>query len=203
MTSAASGGDPLDQAFFAQPVLTVARALVGAVLEATGTGGVRRVRIVETEAYGGTDDPASHAGRGPTPRSAIMFGPAGFAYVYVIYGMHHCLNLVTCAEGEAGAVLIRALEPMTGREIMARRRGLDPDACRDRDLTAGPGRLCRALGIDLRWNGTVLGDSAPGIVVEPCPELAPRIAATPRIGIRQAVDRPYRFVAVGSPCLTV
>jgi DNA-3-methyladenine glycosylase len=144
----------LGRAFFAADPVTVARALVGAVLEVTAPGtGRASGRIVEVEAYGGPDDPASHAAGGPTPRSAIMFGPPGLAYVYFIYGMHHCLNVVTGPAGSAGAVLIRALEPLEGRDGMAVRRGLDPLRCRDRDLAGGPGRVCQALGIDLAWNG--------------------------------------------------
>ena len=196
MTSAASRGDPLDQAFFAQPVLTVARALVGAELEVTGTAGACRVRIVETEAYGGTDDPASHAGGGPTPRSAIMFGPAGFAYVYVIYGMHHCLNLVTGPEGEAGAVLIRAAEPMTGVPTHPGKA--------DHRLCAGPGLLCRALGIDRSWNGFAVAGGLPGpahLRVRPgAGDVEPQ--ASPRIGIRRAVRRPWRFFDPASNSLS-
>ncbi|MBE0566690.1 MAG: DNA-3-methyladenine glycosylase, partial [Krumholzibacteria bacterium] len=100
--------------FFARPVLEVARALVGTELQVGTPGGPVHCRLVEVEAYGGRDDPASHAGRGPTPRSRIMFGPPGYAYVYVIYGMHHCLNIVTGDDGTAGAVLLRAAEPLAG-----------------------------------------------------------------------------------------
>ena len=186
-------GEALAQAFFARPVLTVARELVGAVLE---TAAGARVRIVETEAYGGTDDPASHAGRGPTPRSAIMFGPAGFAYVYLIYGMHHCLNLVTGPPGTAGAVLIRAAEPLAG---VAPRPGTP-----EHRLCAGPGRLCRSLGIDRGWNGRPVAADLSG---EPGLRLrrgaAPEsLAATPRIGIRRAAVRRWRFVDAGSPALS-
>lgn len=182
---------PADQAFFARPVLDVACDLVGATLEVGGPGGVLAVRLVEVEAYGGRDDPASHAGRGPTPRSRIMFGPAGHAYVYLIYGMHHCLNLVTGPDGEAGAVLLRAAEPLDGL----------PD---DPRLLAGPGRLCRGLGIDMGWNGLPVAGDLPGagrLRILPGPRPM-RIAATPRIGIRQAARRCWRFVDPGSGALS-
>ncbi|HPF71739.1 MAG TPA: DNA-3-methyladenine glycosylase [Candidatus Krumholzibacteria bacterium] len=181
----------LDAAFFARPVLDVARDLVGAILEVDGPGGTRRARLVEVEAYGGQDDPASHAGRGPTPRSRLMFGPAGYAYVYLVYGMHHCLNVVTGPDGEASAVLIRAAEPLAG-------------LADDPRLLAGPGRLCRALGIDLAWNGRPLAAGLPGpaglrLVAGPLPD---RIAASPRIGIRQAADRPWRFTDPASAAVS-
>lgn len=202
---------PLRQSFFARNTTKVARELVGCVLEVTGGDGQVVVgRIVEVEAYLGEDDPASHAGRGRTPRSAIMFGPPGFAYVYIIYGVHHCLNFVTEVEGKAGAVLVRAVEPLKGRDLMAARRGLDPGSASDRDLCSGPGRLCQALGIDRQWNGSPL---VPGLAeaVSPWPgkirlfpgEGPPKgPGVTPRIGIRQATDRLFRFIDPGSGCLS-
>lgn len=198
-----------DRAFFAGDPVAVARALVGAVLEVTGADGRRCAgRLVEVEAYGGPDDPASHAFGGPTPRSAVMFGPPGVAYVYFIYGMHHCLNVVTGPAGTAGAVLVRAVEPLRGRPDMARRRGLDPDAAGDRDLAGGPGRLCAALGIDLAWNGlpVVAGArrpaAAPGRLRIVAGESPARLVASPRIGVRRAADRPWRFCDADSPCLS-
>ncbi len=196
---------PLQQAFFTRKTLTVAEELVGCVLEVGGVSG----RIVEVEAYLGEEDPASHAGRGRTPRSEIMFGPPGFAYVYLIYGMHHCLNFVTEKEGTAGAVLVRALEPLAGRELMAERRGLDPNTASDRGLCSGPGKLCQALGIDRKWNGRplVLGLAAPSsetgrirLFLGEGPPGGP--FATPRIGIRQATDRLFRFIDPNSGCLS-
>ena len=181
----------LGQPFFARPVCDVARDLVGTVLEVATAAGPARVRLVEVEAYGGRDDPASHAGRGPTPRSRIMFGPPGYAYVYLIYGMHHCLNVVTGAEGEAGAVLVRAAEPLAGL----------PDEPR---LLAGPGRLCRALGIDLAWNGRPLAADLPGpadLRLQPGPPPA-QVAVSQRIGIRQATERLWRFSDPDSPSLS-
>jgi len=202
---------PLQQSFFARDTITVAQELVGCILQMVGDdGGIVSGRIVEVEAYGGEDDPASHAGNGRTPRSEIMFGPPGFAYVYIIYGMHHCLNFVTEVEGTAGAVLIRGMEPLVGRELMADRRGLDPETARDRDLCSGPGRLCQALGIDRRWNGLPLVSG----LADPETSGAGQIrlfhgegppggpAATPRIGIRQATDCLHRFIDSGSDCLS-
>jgi DNA-3-methyladenine glycosylase len=195
--------EQLQQSFFGRDTITVAKELVGCLIQVVGDDGAEvSGRIVEVEAYEGENDPASHAGRGRTPRSEIMFGPPGYAYVYIIYGMHHCLNFVTEAEGTAGAVLIRALEPVDGRELMAGRRGLDPRKVSDRDLCAGPGRLCQALGIDRRWNGLPLVPELPetGFPVAgkfrlfhgEGPPGGP--AASPRIGIRQAADRLYRFI---------
>ncbi len=194
----------LAEDFFLRDVVTVARDLIGCEVRVRHADGVRAGRIVEAEAYGGTDDPASHAGRGPTPRSAIMFGPPAVVYVYLVYGMHHCLNFVTGPEGSAGAVLIRALEPLAGREAMAAARGLDPAACADRQLTAGPGRLCAALGLDLGWNGRLLTDPDSGIAVaaRATPVAARDILAGPRVGITRAVERPWRFRLSGSRCLT-
>ena len=208
---------PLSQDFFARSTVTVARELIGCVLAVVPTGEPTVAgRIVEAEAYLDEADPASHAGRGRTPRSAIMFGPPGVAYVYLIYGMHHCLNFVTEPDGTAGAVLIRALEPVDGAAEMARRRGLDPSRVAKPGLCAGPGRLCRACGIDLAWNGRpVVADleapeapeEAAGAVsgvlrVFPADGEQPAVQATPRIGIRLAQDRLYRFIARGNPHLS-
>ena len=202
---------PLRQTFFARSTITVARDLVGCGLLVTAAAG-REVsgRIVEAEAYGGENDPASHAGRGRTPRSEIMFGPPGYAYVYLIYGMHYCLNFVAETDGEAGAVLIRALEPALGGELMAERRGFGPGKASERDLCTGPGRLCQALGNELRWNGLPLvpglpgpDSSAPGQIRLVDGKGPPGGAvATPRIGIRQAADRPNRFIDPRSACLS-
>lgn len=194
--------EPLNSAFFAREVVAVARDLVGCTLVVTGDdGAVCSGRIVEVEAYGGEDDPASHAGRGRTPRSAIMFGPPAVAYVYLIYGMHHCLNFVTGSQGTASAVLIRAIEPLEGRDLMAERRGLDPGKCRDRDIAGGPGKLCRAMGIDLGWNGRKLNTDKGIEVMEGMPPVI--VEATPRIGIQQAVDRRHRFIDPDSPCCSI
>lgn len=182
--------------FFARPTLEVAPELIGAALHVRSGGVECAGRIVEVEAYLGEDDPASHAGRGRTPRSAIMFGKAGVAYVYLSYGVHHCLNFVTEEEGRAGAVLIRGLEPIAGRESMVARRGLPAERCDDRAISGGPGKLCSACGIDLDWNGRPLRRPAAGrdgLWVR-ARDREPGIAATPRIGIRRATERLYRFI---------
>jgi len=201
----------LPQSFFPRPTLDVAHDLVGTVLSAGLAGEIVSGRIVEVEAYLGAGDPASHAARGPTQRSAIMFGPPGVAYVYFIYGVHHCLNVVTEPAGRAGAVLIRALEPLTGCEIMMRRRANRSSCRRGRhrlrivDLCNGPGKLCQALGIDLNWNGIQFGRGKSQLCwlsLERQNGVSLRILATPRIGIRQAVTKPYRFVVADSRFLS-
>jgi DNA-3-methyladenine glycosylase len=205
----------LAESFYARPTLEVARDLVGAVLIAGQGNQTVTGRIVEVEAYLGAGDPASHAANGPTRRSAIMFGPPGVAYVYLIYGMHHCLNVVTEREGRAGAVLIRALEPLRGVEVMAGRRRVRLAARRQagarvrraayRQLCNGPGKLCQALGIDLRWNGLPFKSRrARGRRLWLIPPAAPvaSLVATPRVGIRVATAAPYRFVDADSDCLS-
>lgn len=177
----------LDPAFFSRSAITVARDLIGASFLVDGIGGI----VVETEAYV-PDDPASHSFRGPTPRNRAMFGAPGHAYVYRSYGIHWCVNMV-CEPGSA--VLLRALQPISGVDVMAARRGLaDP-----RRLCAGPGRLCQALAIDQRHDGHSLF-SAPFVVEER--ESMPAIATGPRIGITKAVERPWRFGLAGSPYLS-
>ena len=140
----------LPRAFFGRPTVEVARDLLGRLLvRRLPDGAELRGRIVETEAYRGEGDTASHASRGRTPRNAVMFGPPGYAYVYLIYGMYHCLNVVTEPEGVAGAVLIRAVEPVAGLERMKALRPVK----RLVDLTNGPGKLCRAFAVDRSLNG--------------------------------------------------
>ena len=165
----------------------VARALLGATLHGPAGSG----RIVETEAYGGAEDPASHAARGPTPRSEIMFGPAGRLYVYLIYGMHHCANVVTGEEGDGQAVLIRAIEPLGDTAAMEANRPVR----RRRDLTNGPGKLCAALGIDRSHNDIDLLASRSAVRIEPRTEAPPEesIVTTTRIGLSVAVDTPWRW----------
>lgn len=192
---------PLPRSFYERPVLTVARALLGRLLVHETRG--RRVsgRIVEVEAYRGADDPASHAFRGPTPRNRVMFADAGHAYVYFTYGMHHCLNVVTGPSGEASAVLIRALEPVEGIERMLRRRGLAGEEAFVR-LSRGPGCLTQALGLDRRHDGLDL-THGPLWIGAGLPERSGhRVVRGPRIGIRLATDRPWRFFLEGHPCVS-
>ncbi len=177
----------LDRHFFDRPVLDVSRDLIGATLLADGVGGV----IVEVEAYDQTD-PASHSFRGPTPRNAAMFGEAGHAYVYKIYGIHYCLNFV-CQPGSA--ILIRALQPVAGIKTMHERRG----GVSEKQLCSGPGKLAQALGIDLSQNGLPL--DAPPFEISSAEE-AFRIATGARIGITKGVETPWRFVLEGSPFLS-
>ncbi|MCA9792052.1 MAG: DNA-3-methyladenine glycosylase [Candidatus Eremiobacteraeota bacterium] len=174
--------------FFERDTEVVARELVGCHLCHGGSRG----RIVEVEAYRGHDDPASHAFRGPTPRSQIMFGQPARAYVYLSYGVHRCLNVVAHRPGLAGAVLLRALEPIEGIEEMRRRRG------RVDQLASGPGRLCQAMGVELSHDGTDLLE-AGGLVLYPGPTPAERVVAGPRIGISVATEREYRFWLEGNP----
>jgi DNA-3-methyladenine glycosylase len=177
----------LDAGFFARDSATVAADLIGVRLLVDGVGGV----IVETEAYD-QDDPASHSFRGPTARNAAMFGPPGRAYIYRSYGIHWCLNMV-CAP--VGGVLIRALEPTDGLDLMAERRGTTDK----RLLCSGPGRLCQALAIT-GAQGHLPLDQQPFALT---PAAAPRtVVVGPRIGLSKAVDTPWRFGAAGSRFLS-
>jgi DNA-3-methyladenine glycosylase len=170
-------------------VHAVARDLVGCRLLFDGCGGT----IVETESYE-RDDPACHAYVGLTERTRVLFGPPGRAYVYLSYGIHSLLNFVAEAEGEAAAVLIRALEPTDGLERMRAQRGARPDT----DLCSGPGKLTEALGIGLELNDAdLLG--GPFELTAPAPGSRPEVVAGPRIGITKAVERPWRFCAAGNP----
>ena len=173
--------------FFVRSVHVVARDLVGCRLLFDGVGGT----IVETESYE-RDDPACHAYVGLTDRTEPLFGPPGRAYVYLSYGIHSLLNAVAEPEGEAAAVLIRALQPTDGLERMRARRGQRPDG----ELCSGPGKLTEALGIGLEQNGADLGRD-PFLLLPPAGE-PPPVVAGPRIGITKAVERPWRFCAAGS-----
>ena len=181
---------------FSAPADRVAQRLIGATLTVDGVGG----RIVETEAYD-REDPASHTFSGPTPRNAVMFGPPAHVYVYRSYGIHWCLNFVCREEGHGAGVLIRALEPLTGIDVMRQRRGLEPL----RLLSSGPGRLAQALGISHRNNGMSLLE-APFHIEAPeeysAAEATPPIATGPRIGISKAMDVPWRFGLAGSRFLS-
>ncbi len=187
---------PLPPEFYDRGAEEVARDLLGALV-VSEIGGVRCVgEIVETEAYTGPDDEASHAHErfGRTSRNAAMFGAPGTAYVYLIYGLHWCLNAVTGPAGFPAAVLIRAARPVAGLEAMRDRRSGRPD----RDLLRGPGNLCRALAIGGERNFHPL-QQGPLLITagEPVPE--GRVAAGPRIGITRAVDAPLRFRVLGDP----
>lgn len=177
------GGD-----FFDRSVHEVARELIGCRLFHDGCGGT----IVETESYE-RDDPACHAYVGLTERTEVLFGPPGRAYVYLSYGIHSLLNAVAEPEGEAAAVLIRALEPTAGLEEIRARRGDRPD----HDLCSGPGKLTEGLGIGLDANGADLSGD-PFLLLPPDRDWASEVATGPRIGITKAVDRPWRFCAAGS-----
>jgi DNA-3-methyladenine glycosylase len=181
-------------ALLAGPVEGAARGLLGCALTA---GGVT-VRITEVEAYAGTADPASHAYRGPTKRNAIMFGPAGHAYLYFTYGMHWCMNVVTGPDGEAFAVLLRAGEVVAGTETARARR---PAARTDAELARGPARLCQALGLDRSAYGLDLLDPASPVRLSadvPVPE----VATGPRVGVTGAHDLPWRFWIPGDPTVS-
>lgn len=183
----------LPRSFYARGALSVAPDLLGKVICHRRDGVLTAGRIVEVEAYLGSADPASHAWRGPTPRNRAMFGPPGHVYVYFTYGNHFCMNVVTGREGEASAVLIRALEPIEGLESMRQRRGREPLG----DLTSGPGKLAQALGIDRAAYGHDL--TREPLWIEDDRFAPPEWVATPRIGISAAIDLPYRFVVAGSP----
>ena len=181
--------DPLPRRFYARPTVEVAHDLLGKLLvRSDGVGRARLSRIVEVEAYLGERDAASHARRGPTPRAAIMFGPPGFLYVYLVYGMHHCMNVVTETDGVAGAVLLRAAAPVDAKAAVTR-------------ALAGPGKLCAGLGITRRDNGLDLV-AGGGLYLAEDGAPPPRRASSARIGVAYAgawAARKLRFFVPGSP----
>jgi DNA-3-methyladenine glycosylase len=214
LTPIAVGGGVLSRKFFEMSPEAVAPRLLGKVLIHRNDGGTMAGRIVEAEAYLGPHnkppDPAAHSHRGPTPRNRVLFGLAGHAYVYSIYGRYFCLNVSCETEGRAGCVLLRALEPVAGLEQMAKNRGLPPDLPRTdsylRQLTSGPSRLCQALevarlshnGLDVTAEASPLQIRGDGFVVR-------KAMVTPRIGINaanQAVDWPLRFALPGHKCVS-
>lgn len=187
-------GAALSRAFYARDTELVARELLGCILECHSDDGVASGRIVETEAYLGEHDLACHAAAGRTRRTEPLYGPPGSAYVYFIYGVHWCFNAVTREEGLPSAVLVRAVEPLEGIDLMWRRR---PAARRDPDLTNGPGKLCAALGIDVRHNARPL--AGPPIVIRKGARVSDvRVAITPRIGISESADWPLRWLITDS-----
>jgi DNA-3-methyladenine glycosylase len=205
---------PLPRSFYEHPPELVAPRLLGKLLVHRIGGKILAGRIVEVEAYLGPHnnppDPAAHTYRGPTPRNAVIFGPPGHAYVYSIYGQYFCLNVSCEPEGQAGCILIRALEPLAGLAAMARNRGLALDAkpsLLTAKLTSGPARLCQALGLT-RPHHNALDFTSPKsplqILDDGCPIPAPHadLHISPRIGIRHAVDWPLRFSFAGHHCVS-
>jgi DNA-3-methyladenine glycosylase len=204
-------GALLEHGFFEAAPEQVAPRLLGKVLTHFSPAGVLAGRIVEAEAYLGPHneppDPAAHAYRGPTPRNRVLFGRAGHAYVYAIYGRYFCMNISCEAEGRAGCVLLRALEPVAGMEQMARNRGITANGLSGeklaRQLTSGPSRLCQALGLTrLTHNGLDVTDSTSVLQVRDDSYRAGEVMITPRIGIHEAVDWPLRFALAGHPCVS-
>jgi len=188
-------GQPLPREFYNRDTEIVARELLGAALECHLPEGVVSARIVETEAYLGEHDLACHAAAGRTARTEPLYGPPGIAYVYFIYGMYWCFNAVTRAEHEPSAVLVRAVEPLTGIEIMKARR---PKVRRDVDLTNGPGKLCLALGINGQHNRGRL--NGPPLLIRAGESVADAdVTVTPRIGITQSADWPLRWFVSDNP----
>ncbi|GAA5175735.1 DNA-3-methyladenine glycosylase [Pseudonocardia eucalypti] len=192
--------DLLTREDLAVDVLPAAHRLLGCTLEADTPDGPVAVRLVEVEAYRGADDPASHSYRGRTPRNAVMWGPAGHLYVYFVYGMHFCANVVCMGEGVAGAVLLRAGEVVSDPGLARARR---PKARRDAELAMGPARLAALLGFDRERNGVDLTDPASPVRLcagDPVP--ASSIRSGPRVGVAAAKDLPWRFWLDGSPAVS-
>lgn len=199
----------LSRAFYDRPTLEVARDLLGKVLVHRRRGVITSGAIVEVEAYIGEDDPACHAAPGRTRRNEPLYGPPGFAYVYLNYGIHCLVNVVTEAAGRPAAVLLRALEPLDGIAVMRRRRARDakgrrtvsPSALDDHDLCRGPGNLTMAMGITLEENRLdLLGDRL--FVEDRGLPVAPKIAWSPRIGIRVGTEHPWRVFVAGHPAVS-
>ena len=194
---------PLPRSFFNRDPRRVARELLGKLIVRRHGRKVLAGRIVEVEAYLGSDDFAAHAAAGRTPRNEVLWGPPGHAYVYFIYGVHYCLNISCLPDGEAGCVLIRALEPVAGKELMARARGredLNLESVRDlRKLTSGPGRLCEAFAITRpRDNGKDLVSRRSDLQVLDDGFRGGKIAITPRIGIVKSAELHLRYMISGN-----
>ncbi len=196
----------LPRTFFEAPPDVAAPRLLGKLLVHQTEAGPLAGRIVEVEAYLGPhnhpSDPAAHAHRGPTARNSVLFGPAGHAYVYAIYGRYFCINISCEIEGRAGCILLRALEPVSGMEPMTRNRNL-PHGATPRQLTSGPSRLCQAFGITRQLhNGLDLLDPASRLQVLDDGYEVSEVLVTTRIGIRHAADRPLRFALPGHDCVS-
>ncbi|MGC4986270.1 DNA-3-methyladenine glycosylase [Streptomyces sp. DT193] len=187
------------RAALARPAEEVAPDLLGAVLTHETPEGTVSITITETEAYSGAADPASHAYRGRTPRNAVMFGPAGYLYVYRSHGLHWCANVVTGADGIASAVLIRAGRVIEGEDLARERRGDKVESAR---LARGPGNFCQALGITAEHNGTDLLTDAPVALSEGEPVPAALVRAGPRVGVSRAHDWQHRFYLAGDPTVS-
>ena len=188
----------LPRSFYARPADAVAPELLGCVVESETSEGRVSVRLTEVEAYAGEDDPASHAWRGPTPRTEVMFGAPGHVYVYFTYGMHWCANLVCASDGVAAAVLLRAGEVVAGEQLARERRGPTPP---QRRLASGPANLARALGLDGAWHGDDVTRAAGRLRVRAGSAPA-EVLAGPRVGITRAVEVPWRFSAAGDPTVS-
>ncbi|WP_344115121.1 DNA-3-methyladenine glycosylase [Kribbella alba] len=210
---------PVRRALLAEPVLEVAPRLLGMVLRSSTDEGTVAVRLTEVEAYDGPTDPGSHAYRGQTARNAVMFGPSGHLYVYFTYGMHFCMNISAGPDGQPSAVLLRAGEVIEGAELARARRGnmvgrsqaaslngrgsgSSERTIADRDLARGPARLCVALGVDRESNGADLLDRGSPIQLLSGPGFDGIPSTGPRVGLREAADRPWRFWIPGDPTVS-
>ncbi|TCC46247.1 DNA-3-methyladenine glycosylase [Kribbella pittospori] len=213
---------PVRRSLLADPVLEVAPKLLGMVLRSTSNEGTVAVRLTEVEAYDGPNDPGSHAYRGQTARNAVMFGPPGFLYVYFTYGMHFCMNVSVGPDGQPSAVLLRAGEIIEGVELARVRRGpletpqvkfnqagvrqgpvvKRPKVNPDRDLARGPARLCVALGIGRDHNGVDLLAKGSSVQLLPGPGFDGEPSTGPRVGLREAADRNWRFWIPGDPTVS-
>lgn len=191
----------VDRSWLDRPALEVAPELLGCVLVRAAPEGVVGVRLTEVEAYEGPDDPGSHAFRGRTARTEVMFGPPGHLYVYFTYGMHWCANLVCREDGRASAVLLRAGEVVQGLDVARTRR---PSVRADRDLARGPARLAQALGLSGADNGAdLVRDDSPVWLARPAEPVAPeRVRSGPRVGLSRGADRPWRFWLDGEPTVS-
>ena len=189
----------VDRASLAGPAPEVAPGLLGSLLRMRVATGAVTLRLVEVEAYDGSDDPGSHAFRGPTPRNSVMFGPPGHAYVYFTYGMHWCMNVVCGPAGRASAVLVRAGEVVDGLSLARERRG---GRVPDRDLARGPARLCRALAVDGDLNGVDLLGDGPLQLLSGLPVPSERVRSGRRVGIAAGAELPWRFWIDGEPAVS-